>query len=330
MKLAHRPCHTGEASHAEPEISAIICTRQRANYLSSALSGLRGQTLAFSRFEVLVVDNGSTDDTRKVVESYADPSWNLRYIFEPRIGLSYARNRGAFDARCGLLAFIDDDAIASPDWLEQAVNVWSDEWARVGVVGGRVKAIWESPRPPWLGDDLLPFLSILDEDKRHESLSAGTPLVGANMIFNAEAFRSVGGFSGLLGRVGNTLLSNEELEITLRIQRQGYLAAYHPEVVVSHLVAKARLERAWFRRRCHWQGRSDALCVRLQPEKGPLEWRAEQFRRCVLECKTILRMLLFTSVSERHSLFRIECRLHWLFGYIIEALPPTRRSWTST
>ena len=313
-------------SNPNAVISAIVCTRQRARYLDLALSGLRRQTLAFSLFEVLVVDNGSTDDTRAVVERYTDSSWNLHYVFEPRIGLSHARNRGACEAHCGLLAFIDDDAVANPDWLEQAVKALSNGGTQIGVVGGRVMAIWESPRPSWLGDDLLPFLSILEERRRHQSLSVRPPLVGANMIFNAEAFRCAGGFSNLLGRRGNGLLSNEEIEIMQRIQRQGYLAAYYPEVVVSHHVPKSRLERNWFRRRCHWQGRSDSLCVRLEPDNTPRQWRADYIKRCVLETKTIVRMLLFTSLSARYSLFPIECRLHWLIGYLMGALSPIRRS----
>ena len=99
---------------SQPLISAIICTYNREQYLGLAIDSLLQQD--FAEFEVIVVDNASTDGTRQVVEARL-PHAKLRYIYEPITGLSVARNTGAKIAQSSILAYLDDDAIATPQWL---------------------------------------------------------------------------------------------------------------------------------------------------------------------------------------------------------------------
>jgi glycosyltransferase involved in cell wall biosynthesis len=99
-------------------ITATVCTYNRSRYLALALAGLQRQSLPATQFEILIVDNCSTDDTRRVVDEFRQRLPNLRYAYEPRPGLSYARNTAMDEARGRYLAYLDDDAIPEPQWLQ--------------------------------------------------------------------------------------------------------------------------------------------------------------------------------------------------------------------
>ena len=116
------------------KISVVIATRNRADYLRKALESLAHQTLDPIDYEIIVVDNGSQDETRRVVEKY-DTSATLRYIFEPIIGLSRARNAGWKNAQGEIIALIDDDAIANAEWLERYVLAFEEFGENVGLMG---------------------------------------------------------------------------------------------------------------------------------------------------------------------------------------------------
>ena len=129
-------------------ISAIICTLNRAAYLEKAIQSLADQTLPEEQFEIIVVDNGSTDNTKTMVEGFKHLE-NLRYIYEPIMGLSQARNTGWQNAQGDYVAYLDDDAIACPEWLERIVQAFDTVEPRPGSVGGKVIPVWEAERPAW-------------------------------------------------------------------------------------------------------------------------------------------------------------------------------------
>jgi len=116
------------------EISAIVCTRNRADILRHAIDSLVAQTLPPDEFEILIIDNGSTDDTRSLTERYAERHRNVSYVAEPRLGLSNARNTGLGAARADVVAFIDDDATAGKTWLEKICSVFAERTPRPGIV----------------------------------------------------------------------------------------------------------------------------------------------------------------------------------------------------
>src|SRR5690349_21431211 len=125
-------------------ISAIIPTYNRADYLGNAIQSLIEQTLPIEQYEILVIDNCSTDRTRQIVcEDFAHVP-NLRYIYEPVLGLSQARNTGWQQARGDYVAYLDDDAIASSQWLEKILFTFRTVTPIPGCVGGKVEPIWET------------------------------------------------------------------------------------------------------------------------------------------------------------------------------------------
>ena len=142
-----------------PAITVAICTLNRVGVLKDCLDGVLKQTIPHSEYRVIVVDNGSSDATKDVVESLGRQFDNLRYVHEPVIGLSRARNAALGHATTPYIAYIDDDAIPHEDWLEELLKPFSSS-ARPAVVGGNLDPVWESPRPAWLADEFLHQYSV--------------------------------------------------------------------------------------------------------------------------------------------------------------------------
>lgn len=252
-------------------MSVVVCTLNRRGPLEKTLESLAKQQFARSAFEVVVVDNGSTDGTQALLEHRSQTDSNLRYVDEARKGLSVARNEGVTHARGEVIAFIDDDALASSSWLE---SVWCafarepDAWA----VGGPVELVWPSSRPAWLPASLEEYFSRLDLGTLPRWFDSGRFPFGTNMAVRRTAFERVGGFSPLLGRVGSNLLSHEEREFFIRIRRLGGRMFYEPKAVVHHVVADERLKRSWILKRAYAGGKSKAVADALQDSRPRSYW----------------------------------------------------------
>jgi glycosyltransferase involved in cell wall biosynthesis len=241
------------------EISAVICTLNRPHHLRQAVQSVVAQTLSPDRYEILIVDNGSTVETEQVVQSEFRGVPNLRYVRECILGLSSARNTGWAQAVGGYVVYLDDDAMACPRWLEIILHVFTTEKPMLGCVGGKIDLLWEMPPPGWLSADLMGYLGRIDWSGVPRVLPETQWLGGGNIAFPRHLLAEVGGFQNHLGRVGSKLLSSEEILVRQLLERRGYGCYYHPEIHVWHHVPVSRMTQAWFRRRCYWQGVSNAL-----------------------------------------------------------------------
>lgn len=248
------------------KISAIICTHNRWQYLGAAIDSLLAQNFQTEdpdSFEVVVVDNASSDRTRAVVEERLSHP-RLRYIWEPTLGLSVARNTGARETHSPILAYLDDDAVATPHWLKTLYDAYQNN-DKLVVAGGKVTLLWpEGVRPPsWLSPGLAGNLGAYDlgETLTYIENPGCTPR-GLNYSIRRTFLEAVGGFDLNLGRVGTKLLSNEELMMTEMALTRGWQVAYLPEALVAHHVARDRCKRSWFLQRGWWQGISE--CYREQ------------------------------------------------------------------
>lgn len=239
-------------------ISVVICTYNRADCLDHAIRSVVEQPLKAGTHEIIVVDNGSTDRTKEVVRQFKSDG-NVRYVFEAEMGLCNARNTGWRQAQGRYVAYLDDDAIASPGWLAAIEEAFATT-PGAGIVGGRVDPVWETERPAWLSDDIAMSLTIVDWSDRPKLILdvRSEWLVGANMALPATVLADTGGFHPLLDRVGTRMLSSGDVFLQKQILRRGYSCLYHPAMAVRHLVPKSRLEKGWFIRRYFSQGLSDA------------------------------------------------------------------------
>ena len=240
-------------------ISAIICTHNRAEYLPRAIQSLLDQSIPKDTYEIIIVDNCSTDSTREEAARFSHQA-NIRYIYEPTLGLSHARNTGWRAAKGRYAAYLDDDAIARPLWLHTISEVFETVTPRPGCVGGKVEPIWEAPRPAWLSDDLVTSLTVIDWSPTPFALPDLRQqwLAGANIAFPVEVLERLGGFVSGLDRAGKKLLSSGDVFLEKQIVEAGFSCFYHPGMAVAHHIQKARLQQSWFIRRYYWQGVSDA------------------------------------------------------------------------
>jgi glycosyltransferase involved in cell wall biosynthesis len=256
----------------ELQVSAIICTHNRDRYLGAAIASLLAQD--FPHFEVIVVDNASNDRTREVTESRLSDS-RLKYIYEPVTGLSIARNTGATAAQGKILAYLDDDAVATPHWLSSLYHAYETN-KKLAIAGGKVTLLWQDGTivPNWLSDSLAGNLGLYDlGDKMVYIDRPGLTPRGLNYSIRREFLDQIGGFDPNLGRVGKNLLSNEELHMTNLALQSGWQVAYLPDALVAHNVAPERVQRSWFLSRGWWQGISECYREQIAGEAGPGQFR---------------------------------------------------------
>jgi glycosyltransferase involved in cell wall biosynthesis len=255
---------------SDPHISAIICTHNREEYLGAAIDSLLDQD--FYNYEVIVVDNASGDRTREIVaERVSNP--RLNYVYEPKVGLSVARNTGAKEATAPILAYIDDDAVACPLWLKTLYQAYQSN-EKLAIAGGKVTLLLpqDFTLPDWLSLELTGNLGAYDLGDRIVYIkNPGLTPRSVNYSIRRTFLEQVGGFNVNLGRVGKNLLSNEELHMTELALQKGWQVAYLPDARVAHNVALERLKRAWFLNRGWWQGISECYREQLADCAGPVQ-----------------------------------------------------------
>jgi glycosyltransferase involved in cell wall biosynthesis len=244
-------------AEAGPRISAIICTHNRADYLRKALASLAEQSLLPEQFEVLVVDNASTDRTAEAAQALQGSVPNLRYVREDRLGLSWARNTGAAESRSPYLAYLDDDARADRDWLKNLLRLF--ETAGPACIGGRVWLDWGKQAPEWLPRRYYSIYTYADHGPDDHPLGEREYLVGANIAFRRDALLELGGFDTNLGRKGSMLLSGEESAIVGKLRDRGHPIWYGGSALVWHAVPPSRRSRSWLWSRMFWDGASQPL-----------------------------------------------------------------------
>lgn len=234
-------------------LTVVICTHNRARLLADALESLEGQILPRDRFEVIVVDNASTDDTAAVVETFcARGRIDLRAVREPELGLDAARNRAIREARGEIVAFLDDDARARYDWAAEILR--GSERHDAPILGGRVDLIWEVPRPDWFSDVLLRYLIHCDYGPEVIEVTSPPWLYGTNVAFRRSLFQEIGLFRLDLDRKGDSLMGGGDTEFLKRAHARGKSLLYLPSLVVRHLVPASRLTRHFFRERLFYSG----------------------------------------------------------------------------
>lgn len=251
---------------AAPDISAVIGTYNRCELLGDAIERILSQQADGLCFELIVVDNNSTDQTRQVVESFiARGHSQVRYLFEGQQGVSHARNAGIAVARAPIIAFTDDDVRVAPDWLATIKHTF-DQHPEVDMVGGKVLPQWSSPPPSWLTRDHWAPLGILDFGDQPFYLNAQRPccMLTANLAVRKHVFAQIGTFRPEFQRVKNSIGSTEDHELLLRFYKRGSKGLYAPNIEAVAAVQEERLTKAYHRRWHTGHGRFSAL-MGLEP-----------------------------------------------------------------
>ena len=235
----------------------VVTTYNRAAMLARALESIAAAEADPARFEVIVVNNNSTDDTAAVFETFAKshPASPLRYLFEPTQGLSHARNAGLAAAAGRFVAFMDDDQTIDRGYLAALPSAFDRTGA--ACVGGRIFYSNADSIPGWL-QVLVDRIGQIDLGTDTLALPQGAPyLLGGNIAFRAEALRALGGFDPLLGRVGRSLGQGEEDAVQDGLRAAGKTIAYCPELVQYNVVLPEKRHKRYWRAQAFWGGRSE-------------------------------------------------------------------------
>jgi glycosyltransferase involved in cell wall biosynthesis len=234
----------------DPDVSVIVATYNRCEVLRSGLESLLHQEARGTTYEVIVADNNSTDDTRRVIEELREQSpVKLVYCFEPEQGVSYARNTGIAHARAPILAFTDDDIRPALDWVASVAEGFK-RFPEADCIGGKVLPDPRVKFPEWLTEKHWTPLALLNlgEEPLVLDVENGAGLVGANLAMRAAALKEVGSFRPHLQRVKGGIGSLEDTELELRLSVAGKRLMYLPELVVYTQVSDERLGKAYHRR----------------------------------------------------------------------------------
>lgn len=245
------------------QITIAVPTHNRAQLLQMTLASIGELRLpAGVEAECLVIDNRSTDDTRRIVTGFtAHSPFPTRYVYEAGAGSSYARNRAIEEARGDFILFIDDDAVAEPDWAAELLAELKHR--QLDVACGMVLPRWYQAPPRWLGPSLYVRLAVHDAAKLAVASTAERDTIhnyfSANVGFRRRSFEKFGKFRRDLGVVGNNPVSGEDTELFARIMAQGGTVGFAPRARVHHLIPRERMRRSYLRRKSFAFGYGSAL-----------------------------------------------------------------------
>ena len=322
--MSSAPCPPGRGTDF---LSVVLCTRNRADLLEVALRSIVEQSFPRDRYEILLVDNASSDATPDVARRFA-AEVDLRYIREERIGLCIARNTGWQAARGAIIAYFDDDAVARPGWLAAIADAFArHDGTEIGIVGGPVSPLWQAPRPSWLPDSIASSLTIVDWGSEEKILANIDRewLVGANMALPRHVLEETGGFHPWLDRVGENLLSSGDVFLQKEAMRRGYACLYVPQMAIEHVVPPSRLGQDWFLKRFYWQGISDAVMHLIEHSPSPRQRIRAAWGRMRHLMRNRHRLRALMAAAPGPEGFALKC-FAWLdIGFILGILGAARR-----
>ena len=263
-------------------ITVALCTHNHADRLPRTLADL-GKMISPSRpWEMLVVDNASTDETAALL---ADTSWwpsrvPVRIVREKQLGLSNARNRAIKEAQGKYLLFVDDDETPNPNWLtayEHDMLAYKPD-----ALGGRIDVLFENgERPSWLQDELLGFLGHLDHGEGCWLTEPDTPFYGGNFAVRVDIFPEIGDFDADLGRKGEVNAGGEDTEFYRRIIARNYQVRWVPDAIINHRIRADKLWRSSFLDLHFRQGMSEGSRARGDSGRLPPKYMFGQLARAI-------------------------------------------------
>jgi glycosyltransferase involved in cell wall biosynthesis len=244
------------------EISVLICTYNRSSYLSGAIDSCLQQTIDDGSYEIVVIDNNSSDSTSDLLKRYQQQHKNVRHIVEDRQGLNFARTRGAHEAKGKYIAYLDDDARADQSWLKSLLEAFADRSPTPVCVGGRVYLDWENHRPTWYPTEYESLMAYVDHGDNGFYLARNNSehyLIGTNMAFERRVVLDLGGFRTEYGRKHRRTISGAETEMINRLVQKGFPVYYEPKAVVTHVVVPERRTKRFLIDRVQGDGATQPL-----------------------------------------------------------------------
>jgi glucosyl-dolichyl phosphate glucuronosyltransferase len=312
----HEETGTTGSEQAAVDITMLVCTYNRCSDLRELLeTALAQDTGNKFTYEVLVVDNNSTDETRQVVEGFiADGHQNLRYLFEERQGKSHALNRGLEALRGWAYVIADDDFILPKNWLQGMYKAFRDH-PDVSFVSGKVLPLWRAEPPAWLTSKEWSAIALADygdesflTDQDHQKCLLAC-------AFRLADVKAVGGYDRQLGPAKTRVGGTEDLDLLLRLWSSGRTGLYLPEIHFYHKVEPDRVSKEYHRKWHRDHGRSYAIMRVPETEQGSFrlfDIAGYMYREIVVES---LRWLGCIVRGRADEAFSHETRLCFFSGF---------------
>ncbi|WP_341328141.1 glycosyltransferase [Methylotuvimicrobium sp. KM2] len=291
------------------QITVAICTYNAAHYLASLLSELVSLACSIP-FEILIVDNNSTDNTQKLVECFAKGSAiPIRYVMETEQGIAYARNRAIEESLSSrYLAFIDADELPTPGWLQSAIDTFQDN--RVDCVGGKISIILPH-RPKWLTDNLLPFYGEINHsDRAFQIADRSTPIWSGNIAYNTRIFQEGLRFDTRYNRKGKGVGGGEDAVMFRHFIEHDYYLLYEPNMEIRHLIPDEKIKRRYFLKLHFFAGKKAGLYEKPPSGKKIAGIPGYLFKQLVTKCLLVLRLYFTRS----HAYMREAMNLAYHIG----------------
>ena len=298
-------------------LTVLLATRNRAAILRETLEAFCRLQKPPSCWKLVIVDNGSTDQTSAVLASFAN-RLPLQTVFEPTAGKNSALNTGLDFVEGDLTVFTDDDVFPHPDWLVELRNA-ADAQLAYSVFGGAVVPRWESPPPLWVQWLEQGPVYTLTDPLMEEGLMPPSLVFGPNMAIRTAVFQSGTRFDPSIGPRSSSYPMGSETELTLRLSEQGYKAWYVPSAVVEHFIRNDQMRKSWVLKRAVRYGRGRFLLDYLPKHGGNRCWFGVPrrfFREIFKEERTIIKAWLR---SNERELFCARWRRNLLWGHVVEA-----------
>lgn len=264
-------------------LTVALCTHNHAQRLQRTLVGVTQLVPPGNPWEVLIIDNASTDQTPQVVASaeWRTLETNVKVVREEKLGLSNARNRAIGEAAGEYIVFMDDDETPDPQWLRAYERIILAQ--RPDALGGRIEVMLEDgARPAWLQDELFGFLGRLNHgDSPRQLTEPKTPVHGGNFCFRRQVFERIGAFDAGLGRKGTANTGGEDTEIYQRLVAAGCAVWWVPDAVIHHRIDASKLRRRYFLDLHFQQGCTEGVRKRGIASRVPPAYLAPQLWRAI-------------------------------------------------
>jgi len=245
-------------------LSIIICSYNRASYISDALTSLYHQSAGLNEFEIIIVDNNSTDNTKEVYTQWRQSNTNGQFIFinETKQGASFARNSGAAIAKGQWVCFMDDDAVATPNYVENILKHIQNKPDAVGF-GGRIIPKYIPAEPKWMSYYVSSLVGNFNYAPIACAFENGKYPLESNMIVKKSVYDQIGGFNvNLPGVVGTLRIGGEGKDLFYKILSLGHTIYYDPEICIHHVVEVKKLTSEYMYRVASGIGRGERVRTR--------------------------------------------------------------------
>jgi L-malate glycosyltransferase len=297
-------------------LTVFIATRNGSRTLTHVLNNFARVQAPASGWKLVVVDNGSTDRTREIIESFLTVL-PLTYVFEGNLGKSVALNTGLAHLAGDLAVFTDDDVFPRSDWLLQLRKA-ADDHPCYSIFGGVILPRWEVPPSPWVGwVPLAPVFAITDPRLREGPTDSGF-LYGPNVAIRADVFRSDTRFDPSIGPRGAEYPMGNESELLQRLKLQGHKAWYVQEAVVEHFIRDYQMNKSWMLKRAIRFGRGQLRLLTASETTAP-RWFGVPPLFFLRMLRRFVRISTAWLKSDEQQMFQARWELNYLWGHVVEA-----------